>query len=84
MLINGVDLMHRLNRCMLRLQRRMLEEKQLISPDQLMQPKNSVEAIHRLFQDLLQSLRKLSSSYDLPSYLQKVLLKDLQVCLSMK
>ena len=52
MFINGVDLMHRLNRCMLRLQKRMLEEKQLISPDQLMQPKNSVEAIHRLFQDL--------------------------------
>ena len=59
--VNGVDLMHHLNRYMLRLQKHMLEEKQPISPNQLVQPKNSVEAIHRLFQDLLQSLRKLSS-----------------------
>ena len=62
MLINGgVDLMHHLNRCRLRLQKHTLEEKQLRSPSQLEQPKNLVEAIHQLFQDLLQSLRKLSS-----------------------
>ena len=46
------------------MQKHKLEEKQLRSPNQLKQPKNSVEAIHRLFQDLLQSLRKLSSLYD--------------------
>ena len=52
MLFNGVNLMHHLNRCMLRLQKHMPEEKQLVSPDLLKQPKNLVEAIHQLFQDL--------------------------------
>ena len=61
MLVNGVNLMHHLNRCRLELQKHMLEEKQLVSPNQLVQPKNLVEAIHQLFQGLLQSPQKLSS-----------------------
>ena len=61
MLVNGVDLMHHLNRCRLKLQKHMLEEKQLRSPNLLVQPKNSAEAIRQLFQGLLQNPRKLSS-----------------------
>mgnify|MGYP007000119286 CR=1 len=48
--INGVNLMHHLNRCRLRLQKHKLEEKQLRSPNLLTQPKNLVEATHQLFQ----------------------------------
>ena len=52
MLVNGVNLMHRLNRCRLRLQKRTPEERQLGAPNQLMKPKNLLESIHHLFQGL--------------------------------
>ncbi len=51
---------------MLKSQKHMLEEKQLISPNQLMQLKNSVEAIHRQFRDLSQSPRNGSNTIGTP------------------
>ena len=62
MLVNGVSLMHHLNRCRLKLQKHKLEEKQLRSPNQLKQPKNSVEAIHRLFHGIVGGWLPLSFS----------------------
>ena len=47
--INGVNLMHHSNRYMLKLQIHMLEEKQLISPNLLMQLKNLVVASPQQF-----------------------------------
>ena len=62
MLVNGVNLMHHLSRCRLRLRKHMLEEKQLVFPSQLMQPKNSVEAIHQLFHGIVGGWLPLSFS----------------------
>ena len=65
--------MHHLNRCMLKLQKRMLEEKQQVFPSLLMQQKNLMASQPPTKPKAnYKTTETPSSSYDQPSYLQTI------------